>query len=124
MKCSLFLLTYKWPNGRSRLKTMNDLSPSPYEVVFETPTGEEDKVYPSHVKIPQSNGINLPIRTHGLEDAVKMLGFYHSLDASKSDHVKEMIKKRISWADRTKTGKLPRRDAWMSFFAQILPGIT
>jgi hypothetical protein len=22
-----------------------------------------------------------------------------------------------------KTGKLPRRDAWMSFFAQLLPGI-
>jgi hypothetical protein len=53
MKCSLFLLTYKWPNGRARLKTMNDLSPSPYEVVVETPAGEEDKVYPSHVKIPR-----------------------------------------------------------------------
>ena len=52
-----------------------------------------------------------------------MLGFYHSLGASKSNHVKEMIKKGIDWVNRVKTGKLPRRDAWMSFFAQLLPGM-
>ena len=75
IKCSLFLLTYKWPNGRDRLKTLSNLPDSPYEVVTETPEGEEDKVYPSHVKIPQPNGIDVPIWTHGLEDAVKMLGF-------------------------------------------------
>ena len=61
---------------------MNNLTTFPYEVVVETPAGEEDKVYPSHVNIPQLNGTDLPIRTHELEDAVKMLGFYHSFDAS------------------------------------------
>ena len=49
----------------------------------------KDKVYPSHVKIPQQGEIDLPIRTHKLEDAVEMIGFYHSLDASKSNHVKK-----------------------------------
>ena len=34
-----------------------------------------------------------------------------------------MIKKGANWVDRMKTGKLPRRDAWMSAFAQLLPGI-
>ena len=58
-----------------------------------------------------------------MEDVVKMLGFYHSLGASKSNHVKEMIKKGVDWVGRMKTGKLPRRDAWMSVFAQLLLGI-
>ena len=79
MTWSLFLLTYKWPNGRARLKTMNNLATPPYEVIVKKPAGEEDKVYSSHVKIPQPNGIDLPILTHELEDAVKMLGFYNTL---------------------------------------------
>ena len=53
--CSIFLLTYKWPNGWARLKTTTDLATSLYEVVVKTPAGEEDKVYSSHVKIPQPN---------------------------------------------------------------------
>ena len=72
-----------------------DLPNALREVVVETPAREEDKVYPSHAKIPQPHGIDLPIQTHELEDAVKICGFYHSLDASKSDHVKEMIKRGI-----------------------------
>ena len=90
---------------------MNDLPDAPHEVVVETPEEEEDKVYPSHVKISQPNRIDLPIQTHELEDAVKILGSYHSLDASKSDHIREMIKKGMDWMDRMKAGKLPRRDA-------------
>ena len=39
VKCSLFLLTYKWPNGRVRLKTTKDLATPPYEVLVETTTG-------------------------------------------------------------------------------------
>ena len=81
--CSLFLLTYKWPNGLALLKTVNNLPAASYEVIVKTPAGEEDMVYPSHAKIPQPSGIGLPIWTHGLEDAVKMLGFYQSMDASK-----------------------------------------
>ena len=93
---------------------MNNFATSPHGVVVETLAGEEEKVYLSHVNIPQLNGIAFPIRTHDLEDAVKMLGFKNSLDASTSDHVKDIIKKGIDWMDMTKTRKLPRRDAWMS----------
>ena len=114
MKCSLFLLAYKWPTGRVCLKTMNNLAIDPYEVTVKTPTGEEDKVYPSHVKIPEPHEINFPIRAHALKEAVNMFGFYYSLGAPKSGHVKEMIKNGIDWVDRTKTRKLSRRDAWMS----------
>ena len=52
-----------------------------------------------------------------------MLAFYHSLDASKNDHTKEMNKKGIDKIDRMNTGKRPRRNTWMSYFAQLLPGI-
>ena len=34
-----------------------------------------------------------------------------------------MINKGIDWADRMNTGKLPMIDAWISVFAQLLPGI-
>ena len=78
-------------------------------------------MYPLHIKLSQPNGIGLPIQTHELEDTFNMLGFYHSLDASKSDHVKEMIKHMIDSVDRMNTGKLPRRDDWMSFFSHLLP---
>ena len=117
MSYSLFLLTYKWLNGGARLKTTNNLETSPYKVVVETSTGEENKVYPSHIKIPQPKRFNLPIWTQELEYAVNMLGVYHSLDASKSSQVKEMTKKGIDWANRMKTGKFPRRDAWMRIFS-------
>ena len=70
---------------------MNNFLYAPREVIVKTPEVEKDKVYPSHSKIPTPNGIGLPIRTHELEDAVKMLAFYHSLDASKIDHVKELL---------------------------------
>ena len=77
-----------------------------------------------HAKIPQSNGIYLPIMTHQVEDAVKTLGFCHTLGASKINHVKLMIKKGTDWVDRMSTGKLLRRGVWMTFFAQLLQGIT
>jgi hypothetical protein len=122
IKCSLFYLAYKWPNGRISLKILKNLPDTPHEVVVKTPEGEEDKVYPLYIKIPQPNGTDLQIRTHELEDAVKMLGFYLSLGASKSEHVEEMIKKGINWVDRMNTGKLTRR-AWTNFFVHLLPGI-
>ena len=80
-------------------------------------------MYSLHGKIPQPTGTDLPIRIHELKDAVKMLGVYHSLDALKSDHVNGMIKKDIACIDRMNTEEFPRRDALMSFFAQLLPGI-
>ena len=52
-KCSLFLLIYNWIHGRVRLKTLNNLLYAHHEVIVETPEGEEDKVYPLHVNVPQ-----------------------------------------------------------------------
>ena len=45
IKCSLFLRTHKWPNGRARLKTLNRLPDEPHEVIAKTPEGEEDTMY-------------------------------------------------------------------------------
>ena len=64
------------------------------------------------------------LRTHEHKDAIKMLGLYHYRDAKMSEHGKEMIKNMIDWVDQMSPGKLPRQDAWMSFFpAQLVPGI-
>ena len=40
-----------------------------------------------------------------------MLGFYYSLNAKKSEHVKEMVKKGVDWVDKMSTNKGPCRDA-------------
>ena len=58
-----------------------------------------------------------------MQDAVKMLGFYHSLDPDDHPHIKEMVKKGIDWVDKVATSNLRPRKVWMRFFAQILPGI-
>ena len=34
-----------------------------------------------------------------------------------------MVKKGVDWVDKMNTRKVPCRDAWMSFLAQLLPGI-
>ena len=39
----------------------------------------------AHVTVKQPDGSRKPIMTHDLEDAVKMLGFYYSLDAKKAN---------------------------------------
>ena len=142
LKCSLFLLTYKWRNGRASLKTSGQLPSSNRNIVIQSrlrdqnedlssltiselrerlreerlkvsrgkqelidrlkdyyesiPEGCEHSV-PAHVTVKQPDGTRQPVRTHDLEDAVKikMLGFYYSLDAKKSKHVKEMVKKGV-----------------------------
>ena len=126
MKCSLFLLTYKFRNKRASLKTTGQLPRSNHDIVMQRgppdpnedlstftlnelrdrlreerlkvsggkqelidrlrdhyesiPEGCEYSV-PAHVTVKQPDGTRQPIRTHDLEDAVKMLGFYYSLDA-------------------------------------------
>ena len=123
LKSSLFLLSYKWSNGRARLKKVNELPSIGHEFVVNGPNGEQPVVHPAHVTIPQPDGSNAPIRTHDLKDAVKMLGFYHALDPKEHPHVDAMVKKGVDWVDKIATGNLHPRDVWMGFFAQILPGI-
>ena len=75
------------------------------------PEGCEYSV-PAHVTVKQPDGSRQPIRTHDMEDAVKMLGFYYSLDAKKSEHVKGMVKKGIDWVDKMNTSKVLRTPPW------------
>ena len=39
----------------------------------------------------------------------------------KSTMSKKVIRKGIDWVNRMKIQKLPRTDAWMSLFSQLLP---
>ena len=87
---------------------MNTLSTSPCEVVVETPTEEEDTIYASDVKIPQPDGINLLIRNYELEDAVQMRGSFHSLDTSRSDHVKATSRKGIDLVNEFEHREIPK----------------
>ena len=127
LNCSLFLLMYKWQDDREKLQTLRDLPEPQCEITIPTPEGQDDLVCPSHVSVPQPHGSSLPICTHEITNAVKMLGYYHSLDAKKSKHVEEIIAKGVDLVNRLSTekgtGKLLRRDGWMNLFAQLMPAV-
>jgi hypothetical protein len=68
-KCSVYFLAFKFIHGRAQMMTLWDL-PSPRIFV----TDNEDCTYPTHICIPQQDGPNVPIETHDVTTASKMLG--------------------------------------------------
>ena len=75
LKSSLFLLAYKWSNGRARLKAINDLPQVEHEFVVDGSNGAQPMVFPAYVTIPQSDGTETALKTHDLKNSVKILGF-------------------------------------------------
>ena len=110
-------------NKQELINRLKECHQAEYEFVIDGPNGAQPVAYPAHVRILQLDGTKKPTRTHKLKDAVKMLGFYHSLNPEEHPHVKEMVKKGVNWVDKVSTRHLPPREVWMGFFAQILPGI-
>jgi hypothetical protein len=63
---------------------------------------------PSHITIPQPTGPDLPIITHKVTTASKMLGVHFSLARNSATHVEHMVQKGLDWVDclRTKLGSV------------------
>jgi hypothetical protein len=79
---------------------------------------------PSHISISQPDGSVVPIPTRDVTEATEMLGVFFKPQGTSLVHVQQMCKKGYDWADRLATRPLPPRDAWLSFFLQLLPGIS
>ena len=101
---------YKFVKGRARLQELKDLPEAGYEV--ELPDGTLAAAY---ILIPQSDGTEVPIVTHTVAVASKMLGLIFAPVGGSSAHVDAMVGKGMDWADRLTTRPLQRRDAWLSF---------
>jgi hypothetical protein len=83
-----------------------------------------DKLCPLHISIPQPVGPNAPIITHNVTTASKMLGVHFSPAGSLLTHVEHMVQKGLNWVDCLLSKPPPRRDAWLSFYMQLFPGIS
>ena len=117
-KCSVYFLAYKFVRGRARLMSLQDL-PAPSARVTE---GNQE--YPSHITIPQPDGSVAPIVTHDVTTASKMLGVHFSPSGNSADHVEYIVQKGLDWLDCMRTKPLSRSDAWLSFYLQLLPGVS
>ncbi len=61
-------LDYKFIRGRAGMKSLQDLlAPRLY-------ISKGDTMYPAHIIIPQPDGTEMPIKTHDVTTASKMLG--------------------------------------------------
>jgi hypothetical protein len=85
---------------------------------------EEGQMIPSHISIPQPEGPDIPIITHDVHTASKMLGVHFSPAGNSSVHVENMVQKGLDWVDCLKTKPVSRIDAWLIFYLQLLPAIS
>jgi hypothetical protein len=83
-----------------------------------------DAIYPAHIIIPQLGGTEMPIITHDVTTALKMLGVHFSPAGNSPMHVEHMVQKGLDWVDCLRTKPVSRGGAWLSFFLQLFPGIS
>ncbi len=115
-KCSVYFLDYKFVGGRAKMKSLQDLQ-EPMALITEG-----DKTLPLHITIPQLDGSSVPIVTHDVTTALKVLGVNFTPAGNCLIHVEQMVQKGLDWAERLRT-KPPRQNAWLSFYLQLLPAI-
>jgi hypothetical protein len=117
-KCSVYFLNYKYIGGRAVLKSLQDL---PAPKCFIT---EGDLLKPSHICIPQPLGPPVPIVTHDVTTASKMLGIHFPPAGNSAVHVEHMVQKGLDWVDSLRTKPVVSGDAWLSFYLQLYPGLS
>ena len=105
-------------SGRFQLKRLDKLAAPRLYIM------EEGQMIPSHISIPQPEGPDIPITTHDVHTASKMLGVHFSPAGNSSVHVENMVQKGLDWVDCLKTKPVIRSDAWLSFYLQLLSTIS
>ncbi len=117
-KCSVYFLDYKFDGGRASLKSLAEL-PAPTSYITDG-----DILRPSHVSIPQPLGPPVPIVTHDVTTASKMLRVHFSPSGNSAVHVDHMVQKGLDWVDNLRTRPVISSDAWLSFYLQLYPGLS
>jgi hypothetical protein len=80
-----------------------------------------DEMLPSHITIPQPTGPYLPIITHKVMTALKMLVVHFSPARNSATHMEHMVQKGLDWVDCLRTKPVSRQDAWLGFYLQLFP---
>ena len=58
-----------------------------------------------------------------MTESSKELGFFFNPAGDGTHHQTEMKGKGLTWVDNIRTHPLPTRDAWLSFFLMLMPGM-
>ncbi len=99
------------------MKSLQDL---PEPTAFIT---EGDRTLPLHITIPQPDGSSIPIVTHDVMTALKVLGVNFTPAGNCLIHVEQVVQKGLDWAECLRTKPIPRHNEWLSFYLQLLPAI-
>ncbi len=78
---------------------------------------------PSHILIPQPEGPDLPIITHDVHTASKMLGLHFSPAENLMSHVNNMVQKGLDWVNCLRTKPVCKNNAWLSFYLQLFAAL-
>jgi hypothetical protein len=100
-KSLAYFMDYNFNKGRAKLKSLQDL-PEPNSYIMD-----EGKLLPSHISIPQPVGCNVPIVTHNVTTATKMLGYNFTPAGNSVTHMESMVQKGLDWVDSLLTKPLP-----------------
>ena len=110
-KCFVYFLTYQTVRGHTKLKLLSKLPEHRALVEVKKKVGTV-RLAPSHISIPQPNGVHANIPTMDVSEATKMLGVLFALVGNGILHIKTMREKGLKWVDKLTTRLLPKRDAW------------
>jgi hypothetical protein len=116
-KCLVYFLDYKFVGGQAKMKSLQDL-PEPTVLITEG-----DRTLPLHITIPQPDGSSVPIVNRDVTTTSKVLGVNFMPAGNCLIHVEQMVQKGLDWVECLITKPVPRCDAWLSFYLQLLPAI-
>jgi hypothetical protein len=117
-KCSVYLLDYKYTRRCTQMELLSNL-PAPRCYI-----AEDGKMLLSHILIPQPECPDLPLVTHDIHTASKILGVHFSPARNSTTHVNNMVQKGLDWVDCLRTKPVCRNDAWLSFYLQLFPALS
>ena len=117
-KCSVYLLDYNYMRGRVQIKLLGNLP------ALKCYSAEDGMMLPSHISIPQPEGPDLPIISHDIHTASKMLGVHFSPAGNLMTQVGNMVQIGLDWVDCLRTKPVCRNNAWLSFYLQLFPALS
>jgi hypothetical protein len=116
-KCLIYFLSYKYVQGCAKLKSLCNL-PEPLLWI-----ADDGRLLPSHITIPQPQEPDVPIVTHDVPTASKMLGVHFSPSGQSTTHIDQMVQRGLDWIDCLCTKPIIQQDVWTSFYMQLYPAI-
>ncbi len=97
-KCYAYFLSYLFDGSRAKLRTIKALPDLIAPITLST-----SEIASLHLQVPLPDGTTAPIPTLRNKDASLLLGIYLGPTSRGEPHIREMVRKGYTWADRLKS---------------------